>query len=569
MLYPQQNPHRQCHDLSGIWTFYEDEAQFNHAAQAGQPIAVPASWNDLYAENRDNLGPAWYQTHFDLPWGWQEQQIHIRFGSVNYLAQVWLNDVYLGEHEGGHLPFSFDISEHVQTENNVLTVRVDGQLAPDRVPPGNVSPRDARDMFFENLHYPNTTFDFYPYAGIHRPVLLYTTPKNGIQDITVHTDIDGADGIVRVKIDTAETSDIQLTLSGFGFNKTLTIRSDETAKFTISDAVLWDIGQGNLYDLRVEKQHAGESKDRYDLKVGIRTIAVDGDQLLLNGKPITLTGFGRHEDFPIIGRGYSLAAMIKDFSLMGWIGANSFRTAHYPYAEQQLQLADELGVLVIDETPNVGLYFREEGAEKRAQLARQFVRELIQRDKNHPSVIMWSLANEPHSHRPGHVELFRELNDIAKSLDTTRPCTIASYIGEDETAFEFLDVVCLNRYRGWYSEVGDIERGVALLAEDLDKLHQRFGKPIIMTEFGADALAGMHAQPAEMFSEEYQADFLEAHIRMMNDKPYVVGQHIWNMCDFKSPQAVRRVGALNLKGVFTRDRRPKLAAHRVRHLWRD
>lgn len=569
MLYPQQNPYRQYRDLSGIWTFFEDEDQFNNATQAGQPIAVPASWNDLYAENRDNLGPAWYQTHFDLPWGWQEQQIHIRFGSVNYLAQVWLNDVYLGEHEGGHLPFSFDISEHVQAENNRLTVCVDGQLAPDRVPPGNVSPRDARDMFFENLHYPDTTFDFYPYAGIHRPVLLYTTPHNAIQDITVQTGINGTDGIVRVKIDTAETSDIQLTLSGFGFNKTLTIRSNETAEFTISDAVLWDIGQGNLYDLRVEKQHAGESKDRYDLKVGIRTIAVDGDQLLLNGKPITLTGFGRHEDFPIIGRGYSPAAMIKDFSLMEWIGANSFRTAHYPYAEQQLQLADELGVLVIDETPNVGLYFREEGAEKRAQLARQFVRELIQRDKNHPSVIMWSLANEPHSHRPGHVELFRELNDIAKSLDTTRPCTIASYIGEDETAFEFLDVVCLNRYRGWYSEVGDIQRGVALLAEDLDKLHQRFGKPIIMTEFGADALAGMHAQPAEMFSEEYQADFLEAHIRMMNDKPYVVGQHIWNMCDFKSPQAVRRVGALNLKGVFTRDRRPKLAAHRVRDLWRD
>jgi beta-glucuronidase len=147
--------------------------------------------------------------------------------------------------------------------------------------------------------------------------------------------------------------------------------------------------------------------------------------------------------------------------------------------------------------------------------------------------------------------------------------TLVSYLGEPEGSFAFCDVVCLNRYRGWYSESGQLDSGLARLSEELDALHARYGKPLILTEFGADAVAGHHALPAEMFSEEYQAEMLERYIRLLRSKPYVVGEHIWNLCDFKTAQAVHRVGALNLKGVFTRDRRPKLAAHRVRELWQQ
>ena len=294
---------------------------------------------------------------------------------------------------------------------------------------------------------------------------------------------------------------------------------------------------------------------------------MEGDQLLLNGQAVYLKGFGRHEDFPVVGRGYLPALIVKDYALMQWTGANSFRTSHYPYSEQMLDLADQLGFLVIDETPAVGLYFREDGLEKRSALCRQYVQGLVRRDRNHPSVILWSLANEPHSTSTLARPFFEQLYQDAKALDPTRPVTLVSFLGAGEQAFEFCDVVCLNRYLGWYNQPGNLDEALPLLSAELDGLHAQFGKPLILTEFGADALPGQHAQPPEMFSEEYQADLLERTIQLLRQKSYVVGEHVWNLCDFKTSQGVTRAGAMNYKGVFTRDRRPKLAAHRLRSLW--
>ena len=158
MLHPQSNPFRQCIDLSGFWDFRFDpddqrqEAGWGGGFTDGRPIAVPASWNDQFEDWRDYLGPAWYQTRFDLPWNWEQRRIVLRFGSVNYLAKVWLNGVRLGQHEGGHLPFEFDVTPHVRPEGNLLVVRVDGELAPDRVPPGNI-PSDPLDTF-STVNYP-------------------------------------------------------------------------------------------------------------------------------------------------------------------------------------------------------------------------------------------------------------------------------------------------------------------------------------------------------------------------------------------------------------------------------
>jgi beta-glucuronidase len=140
-------------------------------------------------------------------------------------------------------------------------------------------------------------------------------------------------------------------------------------------------------------------------------------------------------------------------------------------------------------------------------------------------------------------------------------------VGVEEQSFEFLDFVCLNRYYGWYSEPGDLDSGCQKLSAELDALYARYHKPLMLTEFGADTVAGCHAEQPEMFSEEYQAEMLTCYIEVLRTKRFVVGEHVWNLCDFKTGQSVRRVGGLNLKGVFTRDRRPKLAAHRLRKLW--
>jgi beta-glucuronidase len=576
MLYPQSNLFRQCIDLSGIWDFQVDPNKQGHAARwtegftGGVPIAVPASWNEQFATWRDYLGDAWYQTRFTLPWGWQAQRTFIRFNSVNYLAEVWLNGTRLGGHEGGHLPFEFEITPHVRAEGNVLVVRVDGELATDRVPPGNL-PIDPKAQHFASMRpYPATFADFFPFCGIQRPVLLYARPHAAITDLTVVSEIHGRDARVRVRLESVgEVAKARFRLTGHGADIAIDGAASGETVLEVPAAALWAPGAPNLYELKVELLDKDAPCDAYTLPVGIRTIAVEGDRLLLNGQPLLLNGFSRHEDFPVTGRGLVPAVIVKDYSLMQWVGANSFRTAHYPYSEQMMDLADRLGVLVIDETPAASLFFWGDKGDipRRSELCRQYTQELIDRDKNHPSVIMWSLANEPHTQCPEAPPFFKSLCDLARALDATRPITLVGMFGATEEAYAYCDVVCLNRYNGWYSQCGQLEQGCALLSAELDAVHAAYPKPMLLTEFGADTVAGHHAQPPEMFSEEYQAEMLTQYIALLNSKSYVVGHHVWNMCDFKTSQNPLRVQAMNLKGVFTRDRRPKLAAHRLRELW--
>lgn len=571
MLFPQNNKFRQKIELPKYWEFLIDEDETLTADELfqsfnGHDIAVPASWNEQFAELRDYLGIAWYKTEFGRPWGFADKKVFLRFGSVNYLAKVWLNGDYIGRHEGGHLPFEFELAKLLKDEGNVLIVRVDAKLAPDRVPPGNLEDQLLQDQHQVGIH-PAATFDFFPYAGIHRPVVLYAVPETHIVDFRVETDIAENEALVNVDVSLSGVGEIGLELNHD--NTPYQSRSNTRhAQIKIPNPKLWSPEHPNLHNLKISLFKDGKIIDEYSLPIGIRTIEVKESKLLLNGKGIVLKGFGKHEDFPIIGRGEMPAVTIKDYSLMNWIGANSFRTSHYPYSEETLALADKMGYLVIAETPSVGLFFKKEGLEKRLQLTKQYAKELIERDKNHPSVIIWSLANEARTTRPGAKKYFKEVYDYAKGFDTSRPITIVSDMFAAEDSFDFFDMVCLNIYRGWYQESGRLNEGFESLARILDETHERFKKPIIVSEFGADAIPGHHSLPPEMFSEEYQLEFIEGYIKEMDKRDFVVGQHIWNMCDFKTGQGVKRPMAINFKGVFTRDRRPKMVAHRLREIWR-
>ncbi len=593
MLYPQQNNQRNVFDLSGFWDFKLDPDEIGEAEgwtqglTSPRTIAVPGSWNEQFQDTRDYLGAAWYVREVYIPQGWEGQRVFIRVGSANYAAKVWVNGTCIGEHEGGHLPFAFEITAHVMQDGpNVIAIRVENELKPTRVPPGNVK-RGGLSSFMRS--HPATSFDFFPYAGLHRPVLLYTVPQVYLQDVTVATDIAGTDGHVKVRVvcDGACGSG-RVTLNaehGAPAHKCALEfdDADGVAEVTLKvpDARFWSPNDPYLYKLTVALLDQDKVVDRYTLDVGIRTVAVAGDKLLLNGEPIFLKGFGKHEDFPVHGRGLNMPLVVKDYALLKWVGANSYRTSHYPYSEEAMRMADREGILIVDEIPAVGLFFGddEEGIQARLSQCKQQIQELIARDKNHPSVIMWSVANEPHTilgnplsggrpePDPRAKAFFAELFDRVRALDPTRLATLVSMVGAADVSLEFADVVFVNRYNGWYTQSGRIAQGIEVLEQELDVIHQTFNKPIVISEFGTDTVAGMHSDPPEMFTEEYQVAFLRHYLDMAARKPYIVGLHVWNFADFKTSQGVIRVGGLNLKGVFTRDRRPKMAAHFLRERW--
>jgi len=574
MLYPKINEFRNLIDLSGFFDFKLDPDKVgekkNWQGGIGQCrlIAVPASWNEQFLDIRDYFGSAWYLKRFYLPSEWKKKLVWLRVGSANYHAKVWLNGEFIGEHEGGYLPFQFEVSARMEFgKENLLVIEVNNELSPTRVPPGNIPHQD------EFRHpYPDVNFDFFPYGGIHRPVYLFSTPRSYIEDITAVTQIEGNNGIVDYRIDKyggdIEKAYVYLSDKKVSLDQEVKFQENMAkGRFVVDDAIFWSPENPHLYELSVELVSPEGTVDKYFLPIGIRTIEVKGEKLCLNGKSIFLKGFGKHEDFPVIGKGLNLPLIIKDYSLMKWIGANSFRTSHYPYSEEMMDLADREGFLVIDEIPAVGLFFGK-GTEKRLALCKQYISELVARDKNHPSVVIWSIANEPHSTRPEAKDFFKRLCEHTKKSDPFRLVTLVSMLGLKEEALEYVDLICLNRYYGWYTEPGQLDLACQKLDKELDKLFNVRKKPIVLTEFGAGAIAGMHANPPEMFSEEYQAEFIQRYCEVIESKSYMAGEHVWCFADFKTAQAPHRI-ILNRKGVFTRIREPKLAAHILRKMWQS
>jgi beta-glucuronidase len=584
MLYPQQNPARNKFDLSGIWDFRIDpdlvgeQQGWQNGIVNPRPIAVPGSWNEQYEDIYNYFGLAWYIKSTYIPQSWRGQRVFLRVGSACYFSTVYINGVKMGSHEGGHLPFAFEITDHIRWEaENIIAISVENELKPTRVPSGNMS-----TPLLPVASFPHTTYDFFPFAGIHRPVVLYSVPQTYIEDVTVVTEIDGVDGILKVivRLNSAVSAQGDLQLKGGDVTVTAKLAFLDglaEVQLTVANAKFWSDKMPYLYDLVIQ---AGQ--DRYSLKVGIRTINVQGGQILLNGKPVQLNGYGRHEDFIASGKGLNLPLLVKDYQLMRWTGANSYRTSHYPYSEEEMQLADREGFLIIDEIPAVSLQFEDDdNIAIRQRICLQQIDELIARDKNHPSVVMWCVANEPMTPRLNLTvsEILTEpavakgkgfldkLMHYARELDPTRLVTLVTLGGTPSSWVEQCDVICMNRYWGWYVLGGEMDKALVALEQELDAAWDTWRKPVILTEFGADTLAGMHGHPNVMWTEEYQAEYLRGHLRVAGEKGYIAGMQVWNFADFAAVQSIMRVGGINMKGVFTRGRTPKMAAHVLREFW--
>jgi beta-glucuronidase len=580
---------RELIDLNGIWNFKLDpgtgfaEGWFGRPLQETVPMPVPASYNDLYegAEFRDHIGWVWYEREIVVLEHFFAQRIVLRFGSVTHAAKVYLNGQLVVEHKGGFTPFEAEINAFVKSGKNRLTVAVNTIMDYTTLPVGNYHEEDVPGIGKVVTDTPN--FDFFNYAGIQRPVKLYTTPNTYIRDITMTTESHGTNARVGYTIDTEGAAEVRISIED-ETGKRVASGTGATGQLTIAGVHLWQPLHAYLYTCVVELWQQGQLLDSYEQPFGVRTVAIKDGKFLINGEPFYFKGFGRHEDSHIHGRGLDEVLNVKDLNLLTWIGANSFRTSHYPYSEELMRLADREGFVVIDEVPAVGLHLNfgtmlgggvrlhktwEELGTKEHHA--QIIRELIARDKNHACVVMWSIANEPASEEEGAHEYFEPLVRLAREIDPQkRPVTIVTHLmATPDTCkvSDLVDVLALNRYYGWYVQGGQLEAAKAYLRAELTGWNRvRPSKPMMFTEYGADTIAGFHDTTPVMFSEEYQVACLKANHEVADEFPTFIGEQVWNFADFQTSQGIMRVQG-NKKGVFTRERKPKMAAHYLRERW--
>lgn len=591
MLYPQTTLSRRVVSMDGMWKFQFDEKSegvkngWTNGLPNPQSIPVPASFSDFFTDkdSREYTGDFWYETDIFVPEEWNGKEVDIRFGCATHRATVFLNGVKVVSHEGGFLPFCARITDIAKYNCvNKVTILVNNELTATNIPVGETK------ILSNGKKMNKPYFDFFNYSGLQRPVKLIATPKEAITDFTVNHKIDGSTAKVEYSVKTTgEHNTIVKVYDESG--KLVSEASGKDGIITIENAHLWNVRNAYLYKFVIQIVDGEEVIDEYYEKIGIRTVEVKGTEILINNKPVYLKGFGKHEDSDIVGRGFNIGVMKRDFECMKWIGANSFRTSHYPYSEEIYQMADEEGFLIIDEVAAVGLFeslmnFMEATTGKKTNFFERdtidellknhlkAIEEMITRDKNHACVIAWSLLNEPDTSSEKAVPYFKKVFDFAHELDVQkRPRTFALIMNSTPDAckcYQFSDIISLNRYYGWYLMGGyEISDAKQAFCTELNKWKDlNLNKPFIFTEYGADTNPSEHKLPSVMWSQEYQDEYLNMCHDVFDSYEFIKGEQIWNFADFQTTEGIMRMNG-NKKGIFTRQRQPKDAAYYLKKRW--
>ncbi len=592
LLYPCESSARRVVSLDGMWRFaFDPQGQgvdkgWTMALPESITMPVPASFCDFFTDkdSREYCGDFWYETDFFVPGEWEGKDIAVRFGSVTHHARIFVNGVEVTAHEGGFLPFDAAVTDIVRyNQHNHLAVLANNELNETMLPAGRTT------TLSNGKKMATPYFDFYNYAGIHRPVKLMALPKERVLDFSVVHSLSGTAADVAYTV--ATNGDHAVCVDVYDGAEKVAHADGKSGTLHIENVKLWNVHAAYLYNFVIRITDGETVVDEYREKIGIRTFEIKDGNFLLNGKAVYLRGFGKHEDADIRGRGLDLATVKRDYELMKWIGANCFRTSHYPYAEELYQMADEEGFLVIDEVPAVGFmestvnflsasqgngkkvgWFEKETTPQLLENHKAALIDMINRDKNHASVIAWSILNEPQCTSEGTEAYFKTLFDLAHEIDPQkRPRTYAIVmmsLPNNSKGQQFADFISLNRYYGWYVMGGmNIVDAEAAFRREMDgwsmALH---GRPMIFTEYGADTMPSEHKLPSVMWSQEYQNEYLDMNHAVFDSYDFVKGELVWNFADFQTTEGIMRVNG-NKKGIFTRQRQPKDAAFHFRARW--
>ena len=481
-------------------------------------LLVPGDWNTQKRNLFYYEGTVWYKQSFDYPKAGEKGRIFLYFGAVNYQADVYLNGQKLGQHIGGFTPFQFEVTGLLKARDNFIVVKVDNKRIKEGVPTLNT--------------------DWWNYGGITRDVKLIETTATFISDYQIQLSPENPN-LIEAKVtldgDHRSRQSVQLSIPALGISTSSVTNEAGQCSFTVENEKIqyWSPDAPTLYDISLQTKD-----DKITDQVGFRTIKTSGADILLNGKSIFLKGISIHEESPLHGGRCNSVADAE--VLLAWakeLGCNYVRLAHYPHNEHMVRAADRMGLLVWEEIPVYWTISWEN--EQTYVLAEQQISEVLQRDKNRASVIIWSMANET----PTSAARNNFLNKLAAFTRQKDPTRLISAALEqhhldndpntrtiDDPFADVVDILSFNQYIGWYD--GGVEKCRRIswnIAQN---------KPVIISEFGAGAKYGLHGDKTERWTEEYQEYLYEETLQMIDQIDQLSGVSPWILVDFRSPRRV-------------------------------
>jgi beta-glucuronidase len=538
---------RQTELLSGQWNFTVD--QYDMALRSdwhleetvdknGRPlpldydfdrwetVAVPSCWNLARREYFYYESSGIYTRTFGYEKQNQDQRVFLKIGAAAYHAKVFLNKKFLGSHDGASTPFYIEVTDTLEADNRIM-VNVENRRQPDRVPMHNT--------------------DWFNYGGLYRDVELirvsatyikefYCQLKkgSGFATMELRASVDGID----------QNGQGTLEIEELGLRQTVTFQDGEVCAEIMVKPELWSPENPKLYQVKFTY-----GNDSLEEAIGFREFAVKGTDVYLNGEKILLKGIACHEESVLNGKAITEEEIIENFKLAKEMNCNYLRLAHYPHTEKAAQIADQMGLMLWEEIPVYwSIAFENESTYRDAE---NQLLEMIKRDRNRASVVIWSVGNE-NADTEARYTFMKRLVETARQADDSRAISAACLNDKidlfiNDRLAEHLDIIGINQYYGWYDP-------------DFSKLEKLFAnsspdKPVLITEFGGGARAGHRGAVDEYFTEDNQRALYQKQVETMGRIPYIKGISPWILYDFRCP---RRTNPLqehyNRKGLLNEDK---------------
>lgn len=488
-------------------------------------ISLPCSVNTEKPELFWYEGPLVFTRTFS--WDMQEnmgKKVFLRIGAANYFSYIFLNGKYICKHEGGSTPFMWDVTEYLEKENRILIVS---------------------DNTRNHLFVPTENTDWFNYSGVYRDIELVALPTEYLKDLKVNLVPHSDFSQIRIAAETsADSGIVTVEIPELQIAPSMEIQNGKGEIVVEARPNLWSPETPILYDVT-----ATFGQDKVVDRVGFREISVEGRDILLNGKKLFLRGVSVHEDSQFTGKALRDEERLTIIRTAKELGANYLRLAHYPHHENMAKLCDEQGILLWEEIPVYWAIAFDNPATYNN--ARNQLEELMCRDFNRASVIIWSVGNE-NLDSDDRFRFMGNLADFAHQYDNTRMVSAACLVDGETLSIkdrlaEKLDIIGVNEYIGWYSPN----------FEELPQLMNNSNptKPVIISEFGADATPGLHGSVDDKGTEECQEAIYRKQIEVIRQIPYIKGITPWILFDFRCPRRTAAIqGYYNRKGLVSSDR---------------